>query len=74
MRIGRPHSTTIRAASGSTQKLYSAEAVRFPLSWAPPMMTISGIRSTIRGSFSRAIATFVRGPTATSVMSPSEAM
>ena len=60
--MGRPHSTTIRAASGSTQKLYSAEAVRFPLSWAPPMMTISGIRSAILGSFSTAIATFVSGP------------
>ena len=73
IRIGRPQLTTIRAASGSSQMLNSADAVAFPWSWAPPMITISGIRSTIRGSFWIAIAMFVSGPTGTSVMSPSEA-
>ena len=53
--------------------LNSAEAVALPWSWAPPMITISGIRSRIRGSFWIAVATLVSGPTGTSVMSPSDA-
>ena len=73
IRIGRPQLTTIRAASGSSQMLNSADAVEFPWSWAPPMITISGIRSRIRGSFCIAVAMFVSGPTGTSVMSPSDA-
>ena len=73
MRIGRPQLTTIRAASGSSQMLNSADAVEFPWSWAPPMSTISGILSRIRGSFWIAVAMLVSGPTGTSVMSPSDA-
>ena len=74
IRIGRPQLTTIRAASGSRKMLNSADAVAFPWSWAPPMITSSGIRSMIRGSLRIAVAMFVSGPTGTSVMSPSEAM
>ena len=53
---------TILAASGSSQMLNSAEAVAFPWSWAPPMITSSGMRSMIRGSFCIAVAMFERGP------------
>ena len=74
IRIGRPQLTTIRAASGSRKMLNSAEAVAFPWSCAPPMITSSGIRSMIRGSLRIAVAMFVSGPTGTSVMSPSDAM
>ena len=53
--------------------LNSAEAVVFPWSCAPPMITISGMNSTIRGSFWIAIAMLVRGPTGQRTMSPFEA-
>ena len=53
--------------------LNSAEAVMFPWSWAPPMITISGIASTIRGSFWIATAMFVSGPTGHRTMSPFDA-
>src|SRR6185369_13293000 len=53
IRIGAPQLTTIRADSGSSQMLNSAEAVMFPWSCAPPMITISGMYSTMRGSLDR---------------------
>ena len=44
----------------------------FPWSCAPPMITISGMASTMRGSFWIAIAMFVSGPTGQRTMSPFE--
>ena len=42
-----------------------SDGVVFPDSWAPPMMTVCGIRSTIRGSNLMAVAMLVSGPTGT---------
>ena len=40
--------------------------------WAPPMITISGMASRMRGSFWIAIAMLVSGPTGHNTMSPSD--
>ena len=66
--LSRSGSSRATAFSGSSQMLNSADGVEFPWSWAPPIITISGIRSRIRGSFWIAVAMLVSGPTGTSVI------
>ena len=51
------------------RRLAAEEGVVFPDSWAPPMITVRGIRSTIRGSRRMASAMLLSGPTGTSTIS-----
>jgi hypothetical protein len=62
---------TIDAASGSTQKLYSAAGVTFPRQFTlPPITHISSSNAPRFGSFRSASATFVSGAMQASVISP----
>ena len=76
---GMAERRTALAASGSTQKLNSALGVMFPapsgsVATAPPMITISLIRSASPGACRRAMATLVRGPMASRLTSPGRAI
>ena len=58
----------MRAASGSTQMLYSAAGVTLPTQQGlPPITTTKPISFAIEGAFSRASARLVKGPSVTSV-------
>ena len=77
--LGMAERSTTFAASGSTQKLNSAFGVMFPApsgreATAPPMITISLIRSASPGSSRRAMATLVKGPMARMLTSPGRAI
>ena len=66
--MGRRLRMTIRAASGSIQKLYSAAGVMLPPpQGSPPMTTQRPTCLTISGLRVRAFAMLVRGPRATTV-------
>ena len=67
--LATPLRNTTWAASGSAQTLNSADAVTFPMSCAPPIKTISGMFSTIRGARFSAMATLESGPTGTRMIS-----
>ena len=67
--IGRPERNTARAASGSTQTLYSAAGVTLPIVHAAPPITMHRPTfDTMSGARDRAFATFVSGPSVTSTM------
>ncbi len=68
-----PLSKTRAAASGSIQMLNSADGVWLPSWMAPPMSTTRSIFAAASGCASRSRATFVSGPSATSVTGRSEA-
>ena len=71
-RCGTPDRSTAAAASGSTQTLNSPGIPQsgMGLRKMPPMITISLIAEATAGSSSRAPATLVSGPMATTVISP----
>jgi len=65
--MGRPLLTTMRAASGSHQMLYSAAGVTLPSQQgAPPMTTQRLTFAAMPGILCKARATFVSGPSVTS--------
>ena len=73
--IGIPDLRVTRAASGSTQKLNSALGVIFPPpsgrdAIAPPIMTSCLTLAANSGLARMACAIFVKGPSATIVISP----
>ena len=68
-----PLPKTRAAASGSIQMLNSADGVWLPSWIAPPMSTTRSIFAAASGCASRRRATFVSGPSATSVTARSEA-
>jgi len=69
----QPARNTAAAASGSAQMLYSAAGVTLPRLAEPPMITKAWTQSASRGSRRTASAMLVRGPVATSVISPGAA-